>query len=168
MSRLVWQQTADVRAAGAIKQEDDYGAKIAKYVPAEVVAFYIGVDKIVTGLPNSGGFTVTPRIQFIASAALFVLAWAGTPLYLARQAESGQDWVAHVTISTVAFPIWAYAVQGTVFTDPAYTGIYNAGIAGILVAVFTFASGLFPFKWPKSGSGSSNSATASSGGNRKP
>ena len=151
MSRLVWQQTAAVRAASAIK-EDDYGAKIAKYVPAEVVAFYIGVDKIVTGLPNSGSFTITPLIQFIVSAVLFGLAWAGTPLYLAKQAEPGQDWVAHVTISTVAFPIWAYAVQGTVFTNPVYTGIYNAGIAGILVAVFTFASGLFPFEWPKSGS----------------
>jgi hypothetical protein len=114
-----------------------------------VVAFYLGIDKLVPGIVAPGtGATPSPQVRFVFSLAIFFLALVGTPLYLARQAEPGQDWHSHVLISTLAFPIWAYAAQGSVFTDATYTNLYSANIAGIAVPVFTFRSGLFPFKWP--------------------
>ncbi|MFZ1920376.1 MAG: hypothetical protein WBD53_20785 [Xanthobacteraceae bacterium] len=128
--------------AGADQQTDtdDYATRMVKYIPAEVVAFYLAADKLfVKGAqainPNIAEAFVTNHL-FYFSVGVFVIALVGTPIYLRQQAAAGQPWQVQSVVSTLAFVIWAYAVQGQVFT-----AIYSSAISAFLVLVFTFASG---------------------------
>jgi hypothetical protein len=130
---------AEAAPAGQVTV-DDYATRIVKYVPAEVVAFYLAADKLFAQAPALTGANLAEifvaKNLYWFSVAVFVLGLIGTPLYLWRQAGPGDPWQVHAGVSTVAFVIWAYAVQGGIFVP-----IYSAAIAGLLVLVFTFVSG---------------------------
>lgn len=130
------------QAPGAAQQTDtdDYTTRMVKYIPAEVVAFYLAADKLFV----KGAQAVNANIAdtfvaghlFYFSIAVFVIAVIGTPIYLRQQATEGEPWQVQAAVSTLAFVIWAYAVQGQIFA-----AIYSSAIAAFLVLVFTFASG---------------------------
>jgi hypothetical protein len=130
------------QVAGAAEQTDtdDYATRMVKYIPAEVVAFYLAADKLFV----KGAEAVKANIAdaFVAdhlfdfSIAVFVIALFGTPIYLRQQAAEGQPWQVQAVVSTLAFVIWAYAVQGQIFAS-----VYSSAISAFLVLVFTFASG---------------------------
>lgn len=140
----------DGAAADQTTDVDNYTTRIVKYIPAEVVSFYLASDKLAAHLTDPGdsagnlGTRFVSEYHFWVSLIIFVLGLVGTPFYLKQQAQVNQPWLTHAVVSTIAFVIWAYAVRGTIFAD-----IYVAGIAGILVLVFTFVSGLvIPIKAP--------------------
>jgi hypothetical protein len=119
---------------------DDYATRMVKYIPAEVVAFYLAADKLFaqgaeTVKANIANTFVTNHL-FYFSVAVFVLGLVGTPIYLRQQATDDGPWQVQAAVSTVAFVIWAYAVQGQMFIP-----VYSSAIAAFLVLVFTFASG---------------------------
>jgi hypothetical protein len=58
------------------------------------------------------------------------------PLYLKQQATAGEPWQVQAVVSSAAFVIWAYAVQGQMFVP-----VYSSAIAAFMILVFTFASG---------------------------
>ena len=130
------------QAPGAAQQTDtdDYATRMVKYIPAEVVAFYLAADKLFV----KGAQAVNANIAdtfvaghlFYFSIAVFVIALVGTPIYLRQQATGDQPWQVQAVVSTLAFVVWAYAVQGQIFT-----AIYSSAISAFLVLVFTFASG---------------------------
>ena len=120
---------------------DDYKARLVKYVPAESVAFYALVDKLVASHYNlEGSSIVAPVAQaaVVLSWLIFGLGIIGTPLYLNRQKLPGQPWKLHAAISTIAFALWAYTLSGTVFL---IYGWYSAFMAGLLAPIFTFTAG---------------------------
>jgi len=130
------------QAPGAANQTDtdDYATRMVKYIPAEVVAFYLAADKLfVKGAEavnsNIADIFVAAHL-FYFSIAVFVLALIGTPIYLRQQAADNEPWQVQAAVSTVAFAIWAYAVHGQVFVS-----IYSSAISAFLVLVFTFSSG---------------------------
>ena len=121
---------------------DDYPTRMAKYVPAEVVAFYLAADKLfnkatdLTGLDRADAFVQKNLYYF--SVAVFVIALIGTPFYYRQMATNNEPWKIQAAIATVAFAIWAYAVQGGIYSQ---AGLYSAAIASFLVLVWTFAAG---------------------------
>jgi hypothetical protein len=130
------------QAAGAATETDtdDYATRMVKYIPAEVVAFYLAADKLFAKgaeIANANiADTFVAKHLYVFSVVVFMFGLVGTPLYLRQQATGDEPWQVQATISTGAFVIWAYAVQGQIFTP-----VYSSAIAAFLVLVFTFASG---------------------------
>ena len=136
MSRFVVpRDTRTLRAGGGDGGDgDDYLTRVAKYVPSEVVAFYLFINGAILAAPAGS----LPGDRFIWHIGAFLLCWVATPVYLVRRASAGQPKRLQIVLSSVAFPVWAYAVGGAVFA--AY---YTAAMGSILVATFTFVAGLF-------------------------
>ena len=124
--------------ANAVEQ-DDYLLRLAKYVPAEVLAFSILINAILDqALRNGGQAAVMAGIPVttIAVAAL-VLGAIMSPFYVWYIHEKGDAWITNACVSFFAFPFWAYALGAVAFAD------YRDGnLAAILLASFTVASGL--------------------------
>jgi hypothetical protein len=128
---------------------DNYATRIVKYIPAEVIAFYLAADKLfapsrvsgaaaqpaANGDANFMSLFISAHSNQIA-AGIFVAALIATPLYLWKQAEQDQPWLVNVLVSTIAFAIWAYATQGAVFAP-----VYDARIASLAILSFTLLSG---------------------------
>ena len=158
-SRVVTlQPTSRDRAAGehlapetAIVGGDGYMDRIAKYIPSEVVAGYMSLDRLLIPSPEvaraPGALaSVDPALAKLMPylpMGVFVLALIFTPLYImqvARRSGPGTPWITQAVLSTLAFIVWAYATQGSVFS---HNELYSNTIAGALVIVFSLASGLF-------------------------
>jgi len=129
-----------VTGAPSQTDTDDYATRIVKYIPAEVVAFYLAADKLFAKAADVANANVVDIFinshLFYFSIAVFAIALVGTPIYLAQQAEDDEPWRVQATISSLAFVIWAYAIQGQIFVP-----FYSSAIAAFAVLVFTFASG---------------------------
>jgi len=141
----------NVAGASGTTQVDNYAARMVKYIPAEVIAFFLAADKLFaptfgTAAPSSGSpVSGTPLVTgFINShglylaTAIFFVALLATPLYMWKQSEKNQPWSVNAFMSTVAFVIWSYATQGAVFYG---NGLYDARIGSLLILVYTLLSG---------------------------
>jgi hypothetical protein len=148
---------------------DGFAERIAKYVPAEILAGYIAVDGYLVPNPEvvksvrravAGGaeptslvqlhppqtsealMLLTPNLPLIA----FVLFLIITPAYfwqLSRKAPAGTPWVSHAILATLAFVVWAYAMRGSVFTAWLDALPYDAKIASAFMFIFSIVSGIF-------------------------
>jgi hypothetical protein len=151
---------------------DSYQDKIAKYIPGEVVAAYMALDRML--VPDPATFqakakALSTQLESVGSSAagaallknpstlltihnslpllILLVGLIFTPLYIRQLAvnEGGTStaWKSHALISTFAFAVWAYAIQGSAFTlghlQDAYAGVW----ASAALIVFTLASGLF-------------------------
>lgn len=95
--------------------------------------------------------TMSPAFQLMLHQGKPLLILLGcliiTPLYIRQMAmNSGPatPWRTHAIIATLAFLVWAYAIQGSAFTLwPGGSTLYDGGLASALVALFTMVSGLF-------------------------
>ncbi len=148
MVRLVVPQSAIIgRLAGAKSLKnlppDDYRDRLIKYIPAESVALYVAVDKMVNshyGLSLLTADSVVPLQAVIVSWIILGLGIVGTPIYLHRRKLPGQPWLLNASISTIAFVLWAYTLSGSVFL---VHGWYSVFAAGLLAPIFTFVAGFF-------------------------
>lgn len=148
MVRLVVPQSAVIgRLAGAKSLKnlppDDYRDRLIKYIPAESVALYVAVDKMVNshyGLSLLTADSVVPIQAVIVSWIILGLGIVGTPIYLHRRKLPGQPWLLNASISTIAFVLWAYTLSGSVFL---VHGWYSVFAAGLLAPIFTFVAGFF-------------------------
>ena len=162
MSRLV--QPVQTRSAGSRGfQEsagewagggDEYRDRIAKYVPAEVLAAYLSLDRIM--VPDVTKFLEGKKVALSAAGAaglepyvpvaIFLVGLIFTPLYIwqsGREIGPNTPWMTHAFIATIAFAVWAYAMQGSIFTVGLSDNFFRGNYAAALVIVFTLASGLF-------------------------
>lgn len=131
---------ADAPQAANQTETDDYTTRIVKYIPAEVVAFYLAADKLFANAAdvvnaNIAEIFVNDHLHYF-SIAVFVIGLIGTPIYIHQQAANDDPWQVQAGISTIAFVIWSYAIQGQIFTS-----LYSSAIAAFLILVFTFVSG---------------------------
>lgn len=123
---------------------DGYLERVAKYIPAEIVAFTIFsngilkqslIDAQASGAPaEMAGFGVRP-----IGLVLFLAAWALTPVYLWRMREPGDAFALNAGLAFALFPFWAYAIEGV-----GATAIlpFDGHFASILLGAVTLASGL--------------------------
>jgi hypothetical protein len=127
------------RATSQVTEQDDYLTRIAKYVPAEVLAFSVLINAILDQAMRAGGKTAVMAgmpVMTIAVAAL-VVGTIMAPFYVWYVHEEDDAWITNACVSFVAFPFWAYAMGAVAFTD-----IRDGNLAAILLASFTVASGL--------------------------
>jgi hypothetical protein len=119
--------------------QDDYLLRLAKYVPAEVLAFSILINAILDQALRSGGSAAAMAgipVMTIAIAAL-VLGTVMSPFFVWYVHDKGDAWVTNACVAFVAFPFWSYALGAVAFTD-----IRDGNLAAILLAGFTVMSGL--------------------------
>ncbi len=131
------------RSAGlppyAATEQDNYLVRIAKYVPAEVLAFSIFINAILDQAIKSGGKTAMMAGIPVMTIATIVLI-AGTlfaPFFVWYVREQGDAWVTNAWVSFLAFPFWSYALGAVAFSE-----IRDGNLAAILLASFVVLSGL--------------------------
>jgi hypothetical protein len=139
MSRLVRPQQNLILGADAVDSSgaspdggDDYAARVAKYIPGEVLAAYVSIGGIISGLDPT-------RPRPLLAWVLFGLCVVLTPVYLAKRAEAKQPKRMHLALSTLAFVVWAYAVGGPFTGEP----WHDPAIGSIALGIFTLVSGAF-------------------------
>ena len=118
---------------------DNYLERIAKYVPGEVLAFFIFVNAILDQAAKTGGKAASMAgipVSTVAQGALGVCIIL-VPLFVWYVREKGDAWLTNAFVSTLAFPFWAYALGATAFVD-----YWDGNLAAILLATFTVVSGL--------------------------
>ena len=120
------------------KQGDTYLERVAKYIPAELIAFYIFVNPILKqSLPTPGtmaGFSVAS-----ISIIIFFGCWILTPVYLWRLGEAGDARLTNTVVATLLFPVWAYAVEGV---GPTQFIPFDGDLASIVLGAASVLSGL--------------------------
>jgi len=120
-------------------EQDDYLLRLAKYVPAETLAFSILINAILDQALRSGGKDAVMGgipVSTIAIAAL-IIGTVMSPFYVWYVHQKGDAWVTNALVSCVAFPFWSYAIGAVAFID------YRDGnLAAILLASFAVVSGL--------------------------
>jgi hypothetical protein len=136
--------TAAINLAGAGNPQtdtDDYPTRMAKYVPAEVVTFYLLVDKLFHKVADTKGLSVADTFVqknlYYFAVGIFALGLVGTPLYYRQMATNNEPWKVQAVIATVAFAIWAYTVRGGIFSQ---ADLYSEAIAGGMAGLWTFAA----------------------------
>jgi hypothetical protein len=140
MSRFVEPRRAatEDEQAGGGTTGDDYSARVAKYVPAEVVAAYVAILAVLD--PAAPGADPA-RTRLLCRVAFLVL-WACTPLYLSllgRGRRRGAPAV-QLVVSSLAFVVWAYALRGLSCAFPAIA--FDGKTAFVALVLFTVLSGL--------------------------
>jgi hypothetical protein len=118
---------------------DNYLERVTKYVPAEVIAFFIFINAILDQVVRTGGQSAQMAgfsVMTVATGALIV-GTILTPFFIWYVREEGDAWITNAFVSTLAFPVWAYTLGAVAFAD------YRDGnLAVILLATFTVVSGL--------------------------
>jgi hypothetical protein len=117
---------------------DGYLERVAKFVPAEVVGFFLFVNNILqqSDKPDHSGTMVGISVHTISIWA-FLIGLILTPVYIWYIHEDDDAWKLNAFVSTLAFPIWAYAIGAVAFDK-----FHDGNFASILLATFTVFSGL--------------------------
>lgn len=118
------------RAVQKEEKGDSYATRVAKYIPGEILAAYVAM----LGIIETVGDAQLKKWLFLAA---LVLCAVFTPIYFIKAAEDGEPRTVHVVVSSLAFLVWAYSLDG-------YFGvmeIYHAAVGSFLLIVFTLASG---------------------------
>ncbi|MDP9981517.1 FtsH-binding integral membrane protein [Pseudarthrobacter oxydans] len=124
---------------GTVKPGDTYSAKVAKYIPGEIVAAYLAAQTVITASNNPA------NQKTWAFLAMIVILAALNPFYLKRLAkkegaalQEKKAWKRQAAVSTTAFLVWVYALVAA----PVALNIYDALIASLLLIVGTLFAGL--------------------------
>ncbi len=107
----------------------EYFDRVAKYVPAEIVAIYISANSAATLARN-------PDILFIL---IFIACFVCTPFYITRFTNTKKEAWTNSVMGVVAFVVWAYATGVGIFK---YLDWYDAPTASVIMLLFTLFSGL--------------------------
>lgn len=130
MSRLIEPQTTAAHAAGQETEEGKLG-RIAKYVPAEFLAFYAAwVEGVAT-------FGFAKEIALLLTVLGIVIGLILTPIYFLHFFEGQPVKVrrAHAVVSTLAFFTYAYSLSA--MTIPTWV---HPGVCLLLTAITTLLS----------------------------
>lgn len=140
MARLVvpGSKSGGTFAEGAPPPADGYSERLLKYLPAETIAFYVGVDRLIAAHFGIDGTSGASGPAFAWSIGLFALGLVGTFFYLRSRRVTGQPWGLNASIATLAFVVWAYTLGGTPFL---LTDTYSLFAAGLATPIFTFVAG---------------------------
>lgn len=152
---------------------DNYLDRVTKYIPSEVLAAYLALDRTwvpsteqyliqrdtmaATAAKAAGAArepsaqaALSPELQYqfflympLLIAAVCVVF---VPIYIWQLAQNAGDktpWKTHAVVSSLAFLVWAYAIQGSVFTAGPMGNVFHGSFASTLLILFTLASGVF-------------------------
>jgi hypothetical protein len=123
----------------AAEPGDGYLERLVKYVPGEVLAFFLVINAILDQAMKSGGPDAAMAgipVPVIATGALLVAA-ALTPVFCWYVRRDGDAWIVNAVVSTIALPFWAYLMGAVAFANH-----HDGNLAAIMVMSFTVVSGL--------------------------
>jgi hypothetical protein len=126
-------------------ESDNTATRIAKLVPAEIVAGYVPLVAAAESVGTDKDF------QFKLACAVFFLGFVLTPIYLIGTGKPGKDivkWI-NVVSSTIAFGLWAYLLGGAFAMEQMKEHIghpYDKQLGGFLVGAFTWIIACLPLK----------------------
>lgn len=151
-------QAADGDAeVGESRGGDNYLERIAKYIPAEIVAFFIFVNSILGDAIEKNITSSTPETYpallskaldtvtmagirvWMISWLVIILAFVMTPFYLLalRNPKDSHEHIGlNIIMAMAAFPVWAYAVDAVAFRP-----WHDGALASVIIAVFSVVSG---------------------------
>ncbi len=115
--------------------------KVGQLVPSEVLAFFLAVLGVArNSLDETKKLTENAHLVLIGA---FVLGLIVTPFYLKAMAAKDPapaPKIIHLTLSTIAFGVWAYAIGGAEL----FRGAYEPLIGAVLPMFFMIVAGLIP------------------------
>jgi hypothetical protein len=120
---------------------EDRIAAVAAYIPAEILAFYVPAVQAIELLKNPGWHGPG---QWIALG----ISWVLVPVYFLWIGRNDDRRWQQVLLSTLAFPIWAYATNRDIGV---YASYYDPQLSTLLLLVFSLATA---FLLPKKASNS--------------
>jgi len=130
MSRIV---EAKVITKGAGKltagEPKEYLERIAKYIPAEIVAAYLAANGFAESAPDSR--------KLALFALIFLVCLACTPWYITRFGETRKAKIVNALVASAAFVVWSYALGG-VFKQ---LGWHEPTTASVILILFSLISG---------------------------
>jgi len=126
---------------------DGYIDRLLKYIPAEVIALYLGANNVIPASDSTH-----PHQQEIAMWVVAGLAALATPLYLfitTRKKGAPTVW-SQIIICSVAFPVWVFAIGGPF--EVSFPDWYKQErwIGAIVIMFGTFLAGLYQPREPTS------------------
>jgi hypothetical protein len=104
--------------------EDKYKDRLLKYIPGEVVTFYLGLTAIVASATNAPWWLIW---------VIFGVGIVATPFYLHSYLDVSDR--RQLTVSTLAFIVWVFALPDGPFKNMSW---YNPVYGAVLLPVFTF------------------------------
>ena len=114
--------------------EDDYVGRLVKYIPAEIIALYLGVANVIPVTDSSYHLAL-----WIVAGVTTVI----TPIYMwfATRSKTGQPTLwSQIIIATLVFPVWVFAIGGPFTFLPWYAGKHWIGAIVISFATFLAAA----------------------------
>jgi len=109
---------------------DDYGARLLKYIPAEIVAVYLTLDRIANSA--TGQLPIEPTLWTV-----FLILVIATPLFLWRVTNVRKG--SQLAISTASFAVWVFAMGGPFY----YLAWYRPIEGAITLPLYTFLVPIF-------------------------
>jgi hypothetical protein len=118
---------------------DGYLDRLLKYIPAEVVAFYVAARGVV---PEDA----EPEILWIVALA----AWVLVPIYfwIATKSDGKGPLMLQVVLGSVAFPVWVFAIGG----EPVLSLVWYAEHRYLGSILLIFVTVIFGWIQPPPGS----------------
>jgi hypothetical protein len=136
----IFQNVSRARSVTAeIEPGDDFLTRTVKYIPGEVLGFFMLVNAILSQAMVAGGDNASMAgfsVTSIATGALIV-GLILTPLFCWYVRGDGDAWITNAVVSTIAFPFWAYLMGAVAFAK-----FHDGNLAAILIMTFTAVSGL--------------------------
>lgn len=111
---------------------DGYREKLIKYIPAEVITLYVGLDAMIRGAASAG------KLDMTAYWVLFGFCVLATPFYLWRVSKVDK-WL-QLLLSTIAFAVWVFALGGP-FSSIQWVGEHKV-LTAMVLPLYTFIIGL--------------------------
>lgn len=119
---------------------DDYLGRLVKYIPAEIIGLYLATSR---AIPTDAG----KHQNEVGLWFVFGVTFAFTPIYMyaATSSRKRNPLFSQVTLATIAFPVWVFAIGGPFESLSWYKGWESS----IILIFVTVALGLYR---PKAGS----------------
>ena len=107
--------------AREIKRDQNYGEKLLRLIPSEIVAAYIVVTSVIPESAVKWGYLIVSIILFIT-----------VPFYMWRIQKVKN--ILQLIITTIAFAVWTYSLNGGAFKE---LGLYKSWIASVILVLWT-------------------------------
>jgi hypothetical protein len=123
----------NVTSTATADAPDGYIDRLVKYIPSEIIALYLGVANVVP---------VTDPSYHLALWIVFGAATVCTPIYMyfVTQAADEPTLWSQIVISSIAFPIWVFAIGGPFRFLSWYEGKH--WVAAVVLTFATFLAGI--------------------------
>ena len=113
---------------------DGYIDRLLKYIPAEIVALYLGVTNVIP--PPLKAHRAALWVVSVISALCVPLY-----MYLSTHKPNQPALWSQIVISSIAFPLWVFAIGGPFALHPWYDNY--RWIAAVTICFATFLFGLY-------------------------